>query len=295
MGDNMIEDKIREKVCEENRRRMRTVKNNFTVTRIYNVYLGFPLALISLLLLVGWIMTTGTGIRKSLVMLEETPEPVYFPWFAVTAFLVPFIAVLSFLADSKPKRVFSLAAFLLHLCILAFAAANLIFKLEPMQLSHMIFLAVYGFLGMWSEDFALRSYKELEYLVTQEGFPDFNFNLEQGRYSRYVKYRNEWLKRQKKQDNRVLSPKERPTEKAVTTKAESENEMEGISVSEADKSGWFEEMENVPNVPREPVFDPVPKAESPDGEPPGDMNEIVTEGGGIVPDELIDDPRRRPL
>ncbi|MDE6594154.1 MAG: hypothetical protein K2K57_13965 [Oscillospiraceae bacterium] len=294
--DEIIEDEVRERVCEENWRRMRTVKSNFTVTRIYNIYLGIPMALLSWILLIGWIMQTGTGMRKAINMMAEEPEPVYFPWFAVTAFLVPLIVLLTFLTESKPKWLCNALAFLLHFLILFFAAADFLFRFEPMRYPDMIFLAIYGFLGMWSQDFALRSYKELDYLVTQEGYPDFNFNLEKGRYSRYVKYRNSWLKKQKQMD--YFTPSERPAQKPITVRTESETQMEGIAVSESDKSEWFTQKETtaaeVPPVP-DVIFDSVPKPEITGGETVGEMGALQTDGEGIIPDELIDDPRRRPL
>ncbi|MDE7293457.1 MAG: hypothetical protein K2N72_03430 [Oscillospiraceae bacterium] len=294
--DEIIENEVRERVCEENWQRMRTVKNNFTKTRIYNFYLGIPMVICSWIFLTGWIMQTGTGIRKSLTMMAEDPEPVYFPWHGVTAFIVPLIVLLTFLTENKPKWICNALAFLLHFLIFAFGVSNLILRFEPMKYFDMIFLAVYGFLGMWSQDFALRSYKELDYLVTQEGYPDFNFNLEKGRYSRYVKYRNSWLKKQKQLD--YFTPSEQPVGKPITVRTESETKMEGIGVSETDQSEWFTQKETAAaEVPPAPavIFDPVPKPEIADGEPVGEMGALQTEGEGIIPDELYDDPRRRPL
>ncbi len=295
--DEIIEDEVRERVCEENRQRMMRVRKNFTVTRVYNFYFGLITVLSSWIALFIWLLQTGTELQKTInwakALGDEYEIVVALPWYAVTAFLVPPIVLLTFITEHAPKRRCNQIAFVLHMIIAVFAAANMALRFEPMQFTDMMLLIIYGGLGMWTQDFALRSYKELDYLVTQEGYPDFNFNLEKGRYSRYVKYRNSWLKRQKKQD--YFSSSEQPVKNPVTVRTESETQMEGIAVNESDKSEWFNQKETAAVSPPPVVFDPVPKPEIADGEPMGEMGELQTDGEGIIPDELVDDPRRRPL
>lgn len=276
--DELIEDKIREKVCEENLRRMQTVQKNFKVTRVYSIYLGLALSVFSFAAMFLWLSYTNAGIKFQLTMAEDVGV-INFPWFAVTAAVSPLVTILSFIGDNLLNRRLSLTVWLLYLGITLFAVSNFILRFEPMKNYGMFILAGYGLLGLWAQDFSLRSYKELNYLSTQEGFPDFNFNLEQGRYSRYVKYRNKWLKSKKKHD--YFSGTAQPVNEYAEIKTDNEHSMDGIAALDSDSALWHENNS------------PVMGTDAAAGD--SEMDGIETDGEGMTDAAEYDDPRHRPL
>lgn len=56
-----------------------------------------------------------------------------------------------------------------------------------------VMLMIYALAGFWINDFTIRGLKELDYLVTQEGFPTFNLAIFYFRRSHYAKMREKWL------------------------------------------------------------------------------------------------------
>lgn len=277
--DELIEDTIREKVCEENLRRMQTVQKNFRVTRVYSEYFGLAVTVFSFAAMFVWMTRSKqTALWQAGVMADEMGV-IYFPWFAVTAVVCPLITVLSFIGDNLVKKGINLAVCFLYLGIILFAVSNFILRFEPMKNYGMFILAGYGLLGLWAQDFSLRSYKELNYLSTQEGFPDFNFNLEQGRYSRYVKYRNKWLRSKKKHD--YFSGTAQPVNEYAEIKTDNEHSMDGIAALDSDSALWHENNSPVMGT----------DAAAADSE----MDGIETDGEGITDVAEYDDPRHRPL
>lgn len=99
-------------------------------------------------------------------------------------------------------------------------------------------LMAYGIVGFWTADICWRSLKELDYLVTQEGFPGFNLAIQYFGRSRYVKFRENWLKKEKKYD--FYSEKSRPVENVTITEADTPDGMDGIAADSESGEQWFE-------------------------------------------------------
>ncbi len=103
----------------------------------------------------------------------------------------------------------------------------------------MIFpLILYGIAGFWLNDFTLRGYKELEYLVSQEGFPSFNLAIHYFRRSHYVKMREKWLEGN---GGRSYSAAVTPHVEGTVTEPEAMGRMNGISVNADSVEAWLEE------------------------------------------------------
>lgn len=277
LSAEILDDDMREKICRDNFNRMKQVKKNFRLARIYNVFFNLFVTYISVMGVYLWISYASAGMKLAEFTDEGCPV-LYAPWFAVTFFCTPAVTVMSFFADTfLIKRLHNICRWV-YLVILAFAVTDLPFQYEPMKWQHLILLILYAGFGAWSEDFAVRSYEDLDFLAGQEGFPDFNYMIERGNHSKYVKYRQKWLKTEKKQD--YYTDNERPIQDYEVTEPAAENEMDGVSVDNAKCEGWFEGK----------------TTDISDAQGDG-MDILETDGAGICSEEeyIKTDPRRRPL
>ncbi|MGN0638067.1 MAG: hypothetical protein ACI4J0_06825 [Huintestinicola sp.] len=277
--NELEEDIIREHMYEEHRARMEVVRKNMNGARIYNVYFNLLVTFVSVFGLYLWFCYTNAGIKLALTLAEEVGQ-ISFPWYAVTFFLTPPVAVMSYLADIYLVKKLNIACQIIYLVMLLFSVSNLFIRFEPMTFWGMILLIVYSGLGLWTQDLAVRSYKELDHLRTQEGFPDFNYGIERDRHSRFVKYREKWLKDQKKQD--YYSDREKPVSEFAVVPAEKSDRMDGISVDTDVCSDWFEGKDEAPAEEN--------KAAS-------DMEQLEADPS-LLPDSseyIIDDIRHKPL
>lgn len=277
--NNIREEVVREKKYEENRRRMNIVKRNMNISRIYNVYFNIAMTVISVACMYIWNSYTIYGIKKAAILDEEIGT-VSFPWFGATFFIAPVVLILSFLADIFLIKKLSKISQFIYALLCAFSVLEIFLRFEPMKTSHIFILLVYSVLGMWSEDFSVRSYKEMDLLKDEEGYPEFNYLLEKDIHSKYVKYREKWLRKQKKLD--YYGNAEKPLQKFSVTEAESANDMDSIGVDNSDCDKWFDESTEIEKNEEKPNID---------------ICEIEVDRTAL-PDEseyVIDDPRKRPL
>lgn len=277
--DELEEKIIREHMYNDHRERMEAVRKNMKISRIFNFYINLLVIFISVFGIYLWYCYTNAGIKLALTLDEEIGQ-ILFPWYAVTFFLTPPAAIMSYLADIYLTKKLNIACEIIYLVILIFSVSNLFIRYEPMALMGMILLIIYSVLGLWTQDLAVRSYKELEYLSTQEGFPDFNYGIEQDRHSRFVKYREAWLKKQKKQD--YYSHNEKPVSDFSIVPADSSTGMDSISVDIKTCSDWYEGKD-----------DPAPE----EAAELSDMENLEADPS-LLPDSSeyeIDDIRRKPL
>lgn len=179
---------VREKKYEENRRKMDIVKRNLMISRIYNVYVNLAVTLISAASMYIWVSYTSAGIKMVHILAEEVGT-ISFPWFGATFFIAPILLILSFVSDVFLIRKLSRISQVVYILLCIFTVLEIFLRFEPMKPSHIFILLVYSVLGFWSEDFAIRSYKEMDLLKDEEGYPEFNYLLEKDKNSKYVKYR----------------------------------------------------------------------------------------------------------
>ena len=277
--NELEEDIIREHMYEYHRQRMEKVRKNLKGTRVYNVYVNLLVIFISVFGLYLWFCYTNAGIKMALTLAEEVGQ-ISFPWYGVTFFLTPPVALMSYLADIYLNKKLNIACEIIYLVILLFSVANLFLRFEPMAILGILLLIVYSGLGLWTQDLSVRSYKELDYLRTQEGFPDFNYGIERDRHSRFVKYREKWLKNQKKQD--YYSDNEKPVADFSVVPAEKTDRMDGISVDTEVCSDWFEGKD---------------EASADEKKDTADMEQLEADPS-LLPDSseyIVEDVRHKPL
>ena len=168
---------VREKKYEENRRRMNIVKRNLLISRIYNIYVNLAVTLISAASMYIWVSYTSAGIKMVHILSEEVGT-ISFPWFGATFFIAPILLILSFVSDVFLIRKLSRISQIVYILLCIFTVLEIFLRFEPMKPSHIFILLIYSVLGFWSEDFAIRSYKEMDLLKDEEGYPEFNYLLE---------------------------------------------------------------------------------------------------------------------
>ena len=222
---------VREKKYEENRRKMYIVKRNLMISRIYNVYVNLAVTLISAASMYIWVSYTSAGIKMVHILAEEVGT-ISFPWFGATFFIAPILLILSFVSDVFLIRKLSRISQVVYILLCIFTVLEIFLRFEPMKRSNIFILLVYAVLGFWSEDFAIRSYKEMDLLKDEEGYPEFNYLLEKDKNSKYVKYREKWLRKQKKLD--YYGKEERPLQNYSITEAPSANDKDSIGVENSD-------------------------------------------------------------
>lgn len=266
----MIEDSVNEMVMEDNFQRMKAVRQNFLKSDIYNIWGNLALWFTSILAMYLWFSYTAAGVQFAMVMDEATGQ-ITFPWYAVTAFVCLPMAIISFIGNNLLIKKLNKAGQILYLIVILFSAANLILRFEPMKIGGMIILLAYGFIGLYAQDLSTRNYSELDYLSGQEGYPDFNYLIYQGKHSRYVHYRERWLKREKRMD--YYSPEDRPAANIITDV--DKYGMETVGLSDANLS-------------------PEPKKSSP-LPPEKVMDGLDTSNCGINSADYPDPNRKRPL
>ena len=92
-------------------------------------------------------------------------------------------------------------------------------------------------IGGYMANLTRSSFDELDYLVTQEGFPTFNSSMFSMHRSRYVRFRERWEK--KHRTSTGYSEFEKPTENIIVTEAEAPDRMDGISANANSCEEWF--------------------------------------------------------
>lgn len=116
---------------------------------------------------------------------------------------------------------------------------------DDMNLAAMIFTIAYGLIGIWLNDLTLRGLKELDYLVTQEGFPSFNQAIFYIHRSHYVRMRERWLEmhpEEKEQERVYLETEEKRSEMLeIFAEEEQVGVIPNISVTSASAEKWLEQ------------------------------------------------------
>lgn len=102
-----------------------------------------------------------------------------------------------------------------------------------------LFMLAVGVVGAYRTNKTREAFDELDYLVTQEGFPTFNSAMFSMHRSRFVRYREKWEGKHPISST-GYSEFEKPTEKMIVTAAEKPDEMDGIAADNLTCEEWFE-------------------------------------------------------
>lgn len=106
-----------------------------------------------------------------------------------------------------------------------------------------VLLIIYGLAGFWINDLTTRGLKELDYLVTQEGFPTFNLAMFYFRRSHYAKMREKWLEQnpEKSEPSKITTEEKRMEMLDVTAEEEKPGIIPNIQVTSESAEKWLEQ------------------------------------------------------
>ncbi len=131
-------------------------------------------------------------------------------------------------------------------------------------------ISIIAFTGLTLCNHTHDAVKDIEYLVTQEGFPTFNSAMFYMHSSKFVKYREKWEKKHKSAaDYKAVDATEVAEEKIIVTAPDSPDRMDYVAVHEDDVNESLNEKETVFSSKKE--------------ETKGMMDELDT--GNIILDE----------
>lgn len=105
-----------------------------------------------------------------------------------------------------------------------------------------VMLIVYALAGFWMNDFTARGLKELDYLVTQEGFPTFNLAIFYFRRSHYAKMREKWLEQHPEQKTapKIETEEKRMEMLEITAEKEQLGVIPNIQVTADSAEKWLD-------------------------------------------------------
>lgn len=114
---------------------------------------------------------------------------------------------------------------------------------DDMNGFHAVLLIAYGIAGFWINDLTSRGLKELDYLVTQEGFPTFNLAIFYFRRSHYAKMREKWLAQHPEQKSapKIETEEKRMEMLDITAEKEQLGVIPNIKVTADSAEKWLEQ------------------------------------------------------
>lgn len=240
---------LRDQNFEINGERMRVTVRGFKISLVYQLITSALMMYFSGIVVLYKVASVIGGSFNAVVVplfIEgaETPDvPVYDSsgWLIAAGFGV-LIIIFSILGNSFnikwAPRVISVI-YPLHVIIGVLGGFGLF---DDMNILSCIVFVIYGMAGFWINDLTVRGIKELDYLVTQEGFPTFNLAIFYFGRSHYVKMREKWLaKNPAETPKKVLETEEKRMELInVTAEDEQPGIIPNIKVTEESANNWLD-------------------------------------------------------
>ncbi|MGN0696428.1 MAG: hypothetical protein ACI4J5_06665 [Oscillospiraceae bacterium] len=229
---------LRDQNFEMNGKRMEKV--NTDLDRSFKIGLVFSIALtyFSLVLFVSHFMR----VMANIVLLNDHQQFVFSGWLTVFPFAITGI-VMTVLANRMFKKKCAVVLYIVYIVYGLVGLLSFFGLWDDMSYKDGIQYIIGGILcavsvvGLIRCNRTYEALKELDYLVTQEGFPTFNSAMFYMHRSRFVRYREKWESQNRKQSS--YSELEKPVENVIVTKSEDPHQMEGVSAAEEDKEKWF--------------------------------------------------------
>lgn len=240
---------LRDQNFEINGERMRVTVRGFKISLVYQLITSALMMYFSGIVVLYKVASVIGGSFNAVVVplfIEgaETPDvPVYdlSGWLIAAGFGV-LIIIFSILGNSFnikwAPRVISVI-YPLHVIIGVLGGFGLF---DDMNILSCIVFVIYGMAGFWINDLTVRGIKELDYLVTQEGFPTFNLAIFYFGRSHYVKMREKWLaKNPAETPKKILETEEKRMELIdVTAEDEQPGIIPNIKVTEESANNWLD-------------------------------------------------------
>lgn len=242
---------LRDQNFEINGERMRVTVRGFKISLAYQLITSALMMYISGIVVLYKVASVIGGSFNAVVvpLFVEGADTPGVPVFDTSGWLIAaglgiFIIILSILGNSFnikwAPRVISVI-YPLHVIIGVLGGFGLF---DDMNILSCIVFVIYGIAGFWINDLTVRGIKELDYLVTQEGFPTFNLAIFYFGRSHYVKMREKWLEKNPIDETpkKVIESEEKRMELIeVTAEDEQPGVIPNIKVTEDSANKWLEQ------------------------------------------------------
>lgn len=225
-----------EREYEENRQLMDRVRRDMSVSRIFCLFGNIAAFLVSIASTFLWSVNTRVEIMVELGATELTEKA--FPLLSLLLLYAPAMAGLQIATELTHRRLYPRISAYTSMAFLALILANFFvqFQYASQDIPFSLYLAaemIFSFVN-------ISALGRMQMLSTREGYPDFNFAVSHamsGEQDRYVRMREEWLKKDKKLD--YHDKNEQPIQDIVTDNSENSHEMDGVSVNSQKQDEWF--------------------------------------------------------
>ena len=245
---------LRDQNFNINGERMRAALRGFKISQIYELISSAAMMYISFLSVlykVTTVITTsvaGNLIDKFNEMIIDTGKSMSGNVYDTSGWLIVFPLALLTLIFSLLGNTFhhkfapKIMAFIYpaHIILGMLAGFGLF---DDMNSFSAVFLIAYALAGFWMNDFTIRGLKELDYLVTQEGFPTFNLAIFYFRRSHYAKMREKWLEKnpEHKEKPKIETEEKRMEMLDITADEEQPGVIANIQVTAESAEKWLEQ------------------------------------------------------
>lgn len=233
---------LRDQNMEMNGERMRGALKWFRHAQLFGLISGAALTYISLLGFTYRLTTTLASaaiskVTETIFNSEHSVIPYHTTGWLIVLPLSAIVFFLSFFANTFHVRPCARILSVVYPLFIAVGIAAGLGVFDDMAWWFIFPFILYGIAGFWLNDFTLRGYKELDYLVTQEGFPSFNLAIHYFRRSHYVKMREKWLKENKPAE--YFSEMDRPVENVAEPLPETPGQMGNAAADKTETEEWF--------------------------------------------------------
>lgn len=233
---------LRDQNMEMNGERMRKALRWFRNAQLFGMISGAALSYISLLGFAYRLSTTLASaflsqLTESIFNAEHNVIPFQTSGWLIVLPLSAVIFFLSFFANTFHVKPCGRILSVIYPLFIAMGIAAGLGVFDDMARWFIIPLIIYGIAGFWLNDFTLRGFKELDYLVTQEGFPSFNLAIHYFKRSHYVKMREKWLKENRPPE--YFSEMDKPVENVAVPAPEVPGQMGNAAADKTETEEWF--------------------------------------------------------
>lgn len=233
---------LRDQNMEMNGERMKAALRGFRNAQLFGLISGVALSYISILGFTYRLSSTLASaalskVTETIFNSEHNVIPYHTTGWLIVLPLSAIVFFLSFFANTFHIKPCGRILSVVYPLFMAIGIAAGFGVFDDMAWWLIFPFMLYGIAGFWLNDFTLRGYKELDYLVTQEGFPSFNLAIHYFRRSHYVKMREKWLKENKPAE--YFSEMDRPVENVAEPVPELPGQMGSAAADKDETEEWF--------------------------------------------------------
>jgi hypothetical protein len=233
---------LRDQNMEQNGERMRAALKGFNIAQLFGLISSALLVYVSAIgfmrrLSQTLVSAALSSFSEAMFQSEHNVIPYTTTGWLIVMPMAAVVFFLAFFANTFHIKICGRVLGVIYPLYIAVGIAAGLGAFDDMSNKFIFFFIPYGIAGFWVNDFTIRGYKELEYLVTQEGFPSFNMAIHYFRRSHYVKMREKWMKENHPYE--YFSEKDKPVENAAPPEPETPGQMGYAAADKESTEEWF--------------------------------------------------------